>query len=229
MENRCGGPLLQFAIAITRQITPYFIVASLVVLVLFGLLRPIWIPLVPLVPGAGWALLNYSSWKGYFSFSDIFNLGANVQTPAATIVGEHPDIVLKISTIALATGPFVVGVLALWFLLQNRTRLNFALAVCAASAGSLVLITDYGQEGLYRTTLFALPWLCVLAVGDGPRTLLRSTYLRVALFALLSMTFIFANFALDGMNAVQPSQIQAEQNYELSAPPAIDVDLRGSK
>ncbi len=210
--------LLSLALAVTHQITPYFVVASLAVLVVFGVLRPVWIPLVPLIPAAAWALVNYQSWKGYFSFSDIFNLGANVATPGANIVGERPDVVLHLSTLALAAGPFVVGILAVWFLLRNHGRLEIALAVCAASAGSLVLITDYGQEGLYRTTLFALPWLCVLAVGNGPRVLLRRWYSLVPLFALLAATFLFANFALDGMNVVRPSQLQAERNFELSAP-----------
>lgn len=210
--------LLSVALAVTHQITPYFVVASLAVLVVFGLLRPVWLPLVPLIPAAAWALINYQAWKQYFSFSDIFNLGANVATPGANISGERPDVVLHLSTLALAAGPFVVGALAVLFLLRNRGRLEFALAACAASAGSLVLITDYGQEGLYRTTLFALPWLCVLALGNGPKAVLRRSYTLVPLIVLLSTTFLFANFALDGMNVVRPSQLQAERNFELSAP-----------
>ena len=211
--------ILSLAMAVTHQITPYFVVASLVVLVLFGLLRPVWIPLVPLVPAAAWALINYQAWKGYFSFSEIFNLGANVQTPGATIVGEHPDVVLRLSTFALAAGPFVVGVLAVAFLVRSHRRVDIALAVCAASAGSLVLVTDYGQEGLYRITLFALPWLCILALGNRPKALFQRAYSLVPLFALLTTTFLFANFALDGMTVVRPSEVQAERNFELSAPP----------
>jgi len=210
--------LLSVALAVTHQITPYFVVASLVVLVLFGLLRPVWIPLVPLIPAAAWALINYQVWKGYFSFSEIFNLGANTATPGSSVVGEHPDSVLKLSTLALAAGPLVVGVLALVYLLRCHRRLEMALAVCAASAGSLVLVTDYGQEGLYRTTLFALPWLCVLAFGNGPRAIMRRGYSVVPLFVFLAATFLFANFALDGMNVVRPSQIQAERKFELTAP-----------
>ncbi|MGA3145972.1 MAG: hypothetical protein ABSF33_00695 [Acidimicrobiales bacterium] len=210
--------LLSIALAVTHQITPYFVVASLAVLVIFGVLRPVWIPLVPLIPAAVWALINYQAWKSYFSFSDIFNLSANVQTPGASFVGERPDAVLRLSTFALAAGPFIVGVLAVLFLLRHRGRLEFALAACAASAGSLVLITDYGQEGLYRTTLFALPWLCVLAFGNGPKALFRRSYTVVPLIAFLSMSFLFANFALDGMNVVRPSQLQAERTFELTAP-----------
>ena len=210
--------LLSVALALTHQITPYFVVASLVVLVLFGFLRPVWIPLLPLIPAAAWALINYQSWQGYFNFSDIFNLGANVATPGASIVGERPDEVLHLSTLALAAGPFVVGVLAVLFLLRNRKRLDVALAACAASAGSLVLITNYGQEGLYRTTMFALPWLCVLALGSGPKAILKKGYVLAPLLALLASTFIFANFALDGMNVVRPSQIQVERHFELTAP-----------
>ena len=211
--------LLSVALAVTHQITPYFVVASLVVLVAFGLLRPVWIPLVPLIPAAAWALINYQAWKGYFSFSDIFNLGANVATPGANVVGERPDLVLRLSTYALAAGPLLVGILAVLFLLRKHGRLELALAACAAGAGSLVLVTDYGQEGLYRTTLFALPWLCVLALGDRPKRPFQRSYALMPLFALLAMTFLFANFALDGMNVVRPSELQAERNFELHATP----------
>ena len=212
--------LLSLALAVTHQITPYFVVASLAVFVVFGLLRPVWIPLVPLIPAAAWAAVNYQAWKTYFSLSDIFNLGANVQTPGASsnIAGERPDVVLHLSTFALAAGPFIVGVLAVLFLLRNHGRLEIALAACAASAGSLVLVTDYGQEGLYRTTLFALPWLCVLALGGGQKALLRHWFTLVPVIAVLSTTFLFANFALDGMFVTRPSQLQAERSFELTAP-----------
>ena len=211
--------VLSLALAVTHQITPYFVVASLAVLVLFGLLRPLWIPLVPLIPAAAWALINYSSWAGYFSFAGFGNVAANVSTPGASIPGEHPDIVLRLSTLALAGGPFVVGLLAVVFLLRNRKRLDIALAVCAASAGSIVVATNYGEEGLYRATLFALPWLCVLAIGSGPKVFIKRNYVLVPLLALLSMSFIFANFALDGWNVIRPSQIQAESTFELHASP----------
>ncbi len=210
--------LLSVAISVTHQITPYFVVASLAVLVIFRLLRPRWVAFVPLAPAAAWAIYNYPAWKGYFSFSGIGNVLANIATPGARISGQHPDIVLKISTVALAAGPFVVGVLAVITVLRNRTRLNIALITCAASAGTIVLATDYGQEGLYRTTLFALPWLAVVAVGKGRQSISRHTYVVVALLALLVTTFVFANFALDGWNVVRPSEIQAEQDFELSAP-----------
>jgi hypothetical protein len=211
--------VLSLALAVTHQITPYFVVASLTVLVAFGLLRPVWIPLVPLVPAAVWALLNYEEWKGYFSFDKIFDLGATASTPGASIVGEHPDLVLRLSTDALAAGPLVVGILAVLFLLRNHGRLEMALALSAASAGSLVLVVAYGQEGLYRTTLFALPWLCVLALGGGPKGLFRRTQRIVPLLALLTASFLFASFALDGMNDVRPSELQAERSFELKAPP----------
>ncbi len=209
--------LLSLAIAVTHQITPYFVVASLAVLVIFGFLRPRWVALVPLAPAAAWAIFNYPAWKGYFSFSGIGNVLANIATPGARISGQHPDIVLRISTVALAAGPFVVGVLAVIAVLQNRSRLNIALIACAASAGTIVLATDYGQEGLYRTTLFALPWLAVVAVGRGRRAISHRAYIVVPLLVLLVTTFIFANFALDGWNVVRPSEIQAESDFELSA------------
>jgi hypothetical protein len=221
--------VLSLGLAVTHQITPYFVVAALFVLVVFGLLRPVWIPLVPLIPAAAWAAINYQTWKGYFSFSKILDLGSNVSTPGAAIVGEHPDVVQRVSTDALAAGPFVVGVLAVLFLVRNRRRPEIALAFCAASAGSLVLFTSYGQEGIYRTTIFALPWLAVLALGGGSRTLFRRSITLVPLFALLATTFLLANFALDGKNVVSPAELQAERHFELNASPGSRLVYVGAQ
>ena len=211
--------LLSLALAVTHQVTPYFVVASLTVLVAFGIVRPVWIPLVPLVPAAAWALVNYEQWKGYFSFDKIFDLGATASTPGASIVGEHPDLVLRLSTDALPPAHSSWGSWRFSSSFGITEGWSWPWPCLRQSAGSLVLVVAYGQEGLYRTTLFALPWLCVLALGGGPKGLFRRARVIVPLVALLTATFLFASYALDGMNNVRPSELQAERTFELKAPP----------
>jgi hypothetical protein len=210
--------LLSAALAVTHQVTPFLVGAALVTLVVFGLLRPIWIPFIPLLLAAGWAILNLSMLKRYFSVSTIGSVTGNIATRGAPIAGFHADTVLRISSLALATGAIVVGLLAVAFTVRNHKRQDFALAICAASAGSLTFVTNYGNEGVFRVTLFALPWLCILAIGSGPKVILRNSRTLLALLALLVATFLFADTSLDGWYALRPAQIQAERNFEANAP-----------
>ena len=209
---------LSLAISVTHQITPYLVGGALVVLVVFGLLRPLWIPLVPVVPAALFAWGNWSVLGRYFSISTIGNVTSNVATTGGQVSGAHKDIVLTLSTYALALGPLLIGVLALAFVVRNHNRQVLAIAACALSAGSLVLATNYGNEGVLRVTIFALPWLAILAVGSGNRVTLKGPWALAFLLAALTLTFVMANMALDGWNVVRPSQVSADRVFEASAP-----------
>ena len=117
---------LSLALTMTHQITPYLVGASLIILVLFGFLRPRWIPLVPLLPAGIWAIVNHSVLGRYFSVSTIGDLIGNVAPPSAKIAGVNQDLPLRISTVSLGGGALLVGVLALVFVLRNRRRLDVA-------------------------------------------------------------------------------------------------------
>ena len=209
---------LSLALAITHQITPYLVGASLIVLVLFGFLRPRWIPLVPILPAGIWAIVNHSVLGRYFSVSSIGDLIGNVAPPSTKITGTHQDLPLRLSTVSLGGGAVIVGALALVFVLRNRQRLDVALAVCAASAGVLTVATPYGNEGILRVTIFALPWLSVLALGGGPKVVLRSARTLVPVLVVLIATYLFATTGLDGWSVVRPSEVHAEQIFERDAP-----------
>jgi hypothetical protein len=209
---------LSLALAFTHQITPFLVGAGLIVLVLFGFLRPRWIPLVPILPAGIWAIVNHSVLGRYFSISSIGDLIGNVAPPSAKVAGAHQDLPLRISTVSLGGGALLVGILALVFLLRNRRRLDVALAVCAASAGVLTVTTPYGNEGILRVTIFALPWLSVLALGSGPKMVLRRSLTVVPVLVVLVATYIFATTGLDGWSVVRPSELHAEQIFEREAP-----------
>ena len=219
---------ISLALAATHQITPYLVGASLIVLVAFGFLRPLWAPLLPILPAAVWALINLSVVRRYFQPGTIGDLSGNLSGPGARIAGAHKDTVLVTSSDALALGAVTVGLLAFVFLVRNRRKLDVALAACAASAGTLTLVTNYGNEGILRVTTFALPWLSVLAVGSGTRALLKRPRSIAPVLVLLVATFVMADMALDGWNAVAPVDIQAERYFETFAPDHAIILALGS-
>jgi hypothetical protein len=74
----------------------------------------------------------------------------------------------------------------------------------------VVVVNPYGQEGIFRAVLFAVPWLAIMAAslfrgrsGGRPSiTLLGTT-------AVLTGAFLIASFGLDGINVVRPADVAA--------------------
>jgi len=154
------------ALAVTHQISPYLTVAALVVFVAFRLIRPWWLPALVLVPAVLWALSNASVLGAFLlptAFGDVVSNAAPPAHSAATL----PVPIVKTLAFALPAAVLVLlGLVALvTLLLRRRDRRAWALAVAAISPVSLVVATNYGAEGIFRVTLFAAPWLSILAAA----------------------------------------------------------------
>ncbi len=212
--------VLVCAVTITHQISPYLMVAQFVVLVLFRLVRPWWIPIALLVPPIAWALLHKSSLGGFISVDAIgrffTNLappvhgGANLPTPwVARLVFDIPAAVLV-----------VIGVLAVVAVVRQRDRVRVGLLVTAASSASLFAVTNYGSEGVFRVVLFALPWLAILAVMAFDGVALDRTAVRVTAGVALAALFMvnaFGQTGLDWARVVRPDTTAAIRQFETTA------------
>ena len=158
--------VLGCALAVTHQISPYLTVAALVVFVAFRLIRPWWLPALVLVPAVLWALSNASVLGAFLlptAFGDVVSNAAPPAHSAATL----PVPMVKTLAFALPAAVLVLlGLVALvTVVLRRGDRRAWALAVAAVSPVSLVVATNYGAEGIFRVTLFAAPWLSVLAAS----------------------------------------------------------------
>ncbi|MBD8658727.1 hypothetical protein IFT72_00790 [Frigoribacterium sp. CFBP 8754] len=158
--------VLGCALAVTHQISPYLTTAALVVFVAFRLIRPWWLPALVLVPAVLWALSNASVLGAFLlptAFGDVVSNAAPPAHSAATL----PVPVVKTLAFALPAAVLVLlGLVALvTVVLRRGDRRAWALAVAAVSPVSLVVATNYGAEGIFRVTLFAAPWLSVLAAS----------------------------------------------------------------
>jgi hypothetical protein len=156
--------LVSVVLAVTHELTPYILAATLGVLAIFRLAR-VWEPFVMGVPAICWAAIQHSVVAGNFSFSQMFNFG-NLHPP---IVLATPGLkrmpIVGLSSDALLVGLLIlIGLAARGSLSNVRRGSTWAYGMAALTGLLIVMINPYGNEGIFRASLFAIPWLAVLAV-----------------------------------------------------------------
>jgi hypothetical protein len=209
--------LTGIAISVSHPLTPYVTAAMFVVLAVFGLLKSRWMIAIPLVAATGWTIVHWSFVSQYINLSDIGNVGANLKSPS-TSFHYHYNIYAHIGDFGQAAAPLILGCLALVALFINRDRVAWALAAGAASSGVLVVSIHYGNEDVFRSALFALPLLAVLAVRvRWHKTRLRSAVIGL-LVPLIVLFYVIGDMGFDYIYVVRPTDLSAVQYFENSAP-----------
>jgi hypothetical protein len=209
------------AMAVTHELTPYIVGGVLVILVVFKIARPWYIPLVVLAPAALWALLNKNDLSGFVSLQDFGDL-SNFAPPKVATVSSLPRLpVVGEGTDALALGFLVFVVIACIGLVRNiRSRVSWAFLASTGVALVLVAAQPYGNEGTFRAALFALPWLAAVGTQALPR---RRWRWASAMFGVIAVglvgTYLIAEFGLDNINVVRPADYQAMLTYQDQASP----------
>jgi hypothetical protein len=208
------------AVAVTHQITPYLLSLTLLVLVIFGYLRPRVVFLVPAVFGGIWASIHYSVWRKYFLGDQFGNVAGNIRL--AQINGAYPkSSLILICGICLAGGVTLVGIAALGSAFRTGERFKLvrwkvALLGCAACPFLLIVSTAYYGEGINRVILFSLPWLSILA-SSLTRPRWTRGILSLALIPVLATTYLVAVTGVDAGNSYNSSEVRADRAFELSA------------
>lgn len=218
---------LAAVMAVSHQLTPFVIGGVLVVFAVFRLTVSRLVAIVPLALAGTWATLHWSAVKKYFKVGDVGNVGANLATPSAA-QHYHYTTWAHVSLGSEIAAPVFVGLLAVAALLTRRDRLSWALATCAASMGGLLVVVHYGNEDLLRMTLFAVPWLAILAAhgkwGQSaiPRRITRRVVAsRMSLVILVPATvaaYVLGDLGADYISAVRSTDLSAVQYFEHTAP-----------
>ncbi|OII37512.1 hypothetical protein BIU98_15490 [Curtobacterium sp. MMLR14_010] len=235
---------ISIVLAVTHQISPYLTVAALVVFVVFRLVRPWWVPLVVLVPAVAFAALNGSVLDKFLSLGAVGHVFQNVQPPSHESTVLPAPLVTRLAFDVPAATLVVLGLAALVTVLVRRDRLHWGLLAAAASPISLLVATNYGQEGIFRVVLFATPWIAILAaalpwptgrlarVGSTLTTVMRPTSVRVVVaaagVAALVAIGAFGQTALDWNRVPTRSESAATQYYDATAPKGSVMLLTGS-
>jgi hypothetical protein len=209
------------ALAVTHELSPYIVGGVLCVLVVFRIIWPWYLPATILIPAALWAVINGKVLSGFISLSGLGNLSnfappQTVATPGLSrlaIVGESADV--------LALGLLLLIIVAgIGLLRSRRSRPPWALIVCPGVGLVLIAANPYGNEGIFRAALFAIPWLAAVALqvlSPSPSRLLSGLYGIVA--AGLAAAFLVSSFGLDGENVIRPGDYQALLKFQATAAP----------
>lgn len=219
------------AISVTHQLSPYMLAAAVIVLALFGLSRSYLVPIITLVCAAGWALLHFTTVRRYFNFNQFGHIATNVltrgQVRASHTSRLHKAALIHLNAYAMATVVAVIAVLALLVLIQRRSKVHLALALCAASGVGLLVTNSYGNEGVFRVVLFALPWAAILCSDWDAASAPRLHWLPIAALPLLLAGYLFVDMGLDYIYATRVSDLKAIQTFESTAPSGSRLCILG--
>lgn len=210
------------SMAVTHELSPYIAGGALLVLVVLRTIRPWYVPALILIPAGLWGLLNLHVVSNNFSLYDLGNLSnftapKTVSTPGLQrlpIVGE--------SSHALLLGLLVlIGLAGIGFARTFRNGSSWAFLLSAGVGLSLIAINPYGNEGIFRSALFGIPWLALLALYAVPA--LSHRWVPVAfgsVAAALAATYLIAMFGLDNANVIRSADFEAFQIYDTSTSPS---------
>jgi hypothetical protein len=207
------------ALAVTHELSPYLAGGAVLVLTVFGLVRPRWAALAILLPAAGWALLHFHAVSGLISLSDIGNL-ANFSPPhTVALSGLVRSPMVGYASDALALGLLALVALAVTGLIRNRRRRAAWAFLIAAGVGILfVAIEPYGDEGIFRAALFGIPWLTIIGLAAVRKPRWRwAGFGAVSCFLLAC--FLVSSFGLDDTNVVHANDVSILHAYVRDAPP----------
>lgn len=175
------------AIAPTHQLTPYVLVAMLLVLLLFGRLRPAWLPVFAGVPVVAWFVFGARGFwisQLHLLTDSIGRLDSSIRQgisqrlsgtsptdgtgisatgdPADLSTGAVDAAHQAIVTLRIGiTGAVVVLAVIGYIVLRRRGTRTWTLPALAAAAFLPALVQPYGGEVFVRCYLLALPWLAI--------------------------------------------------------------------
>jgi hypothetical protein len=199
---------ISFGIAVAHQFTPFAVAGAIGLLVVWGVLRPtrrgLLIGVAVVVPAVVWAIDHLGVVTSFLSGSQVGDT-SNFTTPrtvSAPGVSRLP--IVAISSLTLLAALLLIGVVAVCGgvrAIRNRTTL--AMGTAALFAFSLIVVTPYGNEGIYRASLFAVPWLIILGL-PAYRFLSRPGRLRNGVLAVLVVVltglYLVSSAGLDASN-----------------------------
>ena len=197
-------------LAVSHQLSPFMVSAVLVLLALFRQVRPWWVPLLVVVPTVTWAAVHLDTLLRFFSFDALGNFSNFEPPPEAAAPGLTRLPVVPGTVAAVVVAVLTLGALAFVALLRSwREPRSWALALAPAVGLGLIAVNPYGQEGIFRAVLFAIPWLAVLAAQLFGMRQRLARVCTLATSLLLTTTFLVASFGLDEIHVLRPADVAA--------------------
>ena len=214
------------AIVASHQLTPIMVVVTFLVVAATRVARTAWVSVATVaailawVSGPAFTYIRENALDATDNFgSPTATTGASVLDTARISVGQAVVVVadrfLGQTLIVLA----LVGLFVIWR--RGKGVMVMGLLLVAPIA---LLVTDYGGEVLFRSYLFATPWIALCAaVGLIAATEGRSPNIRIGLRAgvatVLLVAFLFAYLGKERTNYFTPEEIAVSTWLYENAPP----------
>ena len=214
---------LTVAVVTCHQLTPFFLVLNLTLLVLGRRCRAWWLPLAVVVLTIGWIALGYDYLSAHFPNLIGGDPLANAQTSSHPRPGHGSDASNFIALVARALSGVIAGsaLAGAWRDHRSGKRQNLVLALAVAPT-LLIGVQSYGGEGVYRIYMFMMPWLAYLAAGTFAGTearLSRGRTTTLLVGSLLCATlFLTAYYGLEHENYMSRQEVAAAEWFDANAP-----------
>jgi hypothetical protein len=222
------------AVAVTHQLSPYLAFLAVAALTITRMIRRWTAGLLLIIPAVLFAYLNRDVLGPFLSSRDLGQFLENLRPPIhATSSALGPSLINRVTFDVPAATLAVIGVLALVVLWKHRTRQILALVVAAVSPVALFFGSSYGNEGIFRVALFALPWLSILVVyllpEPGRRFWTVSLHpVRTISILLLSVVQVIGCTGMDYSRVIRRNDVAAITWIENTVPQDTYVFMLGT-
>jgi O-antigen/teichoic acid export membrane protein len=225
------GAVVFLAIVMTHQLSPILVIAQVIAIWLISGRLPLWVPAAMLTVEAWWVTLAWPFVSSQWSLFDVDPTASAEDTGAHGVALPGVDVVSVAARLSLVL-VCVVAVLGLIRLVQRsraarperRRRVDPVPIALAAAPFLIVGFQTYGGEGFLRASLFALPWLALLAAegcaprGGPSRRPSRHSFRLIGVTAVVGSLMLLAYFGPELQNRFTRSDVAAEVWYERNAP-----------
>ena len=215
-----------FAIVASHQLTPIMAVVAFTVTAAMRRSRTGWIAGTTLGLMLLWIAGPAQHYMRRDGIGAVESLGSPASSTSASVLdssrlGTGQLAVIIADRLLVAT--FVVLAI-IGLLLQWRRGARIGLVTAMIVAPGALLVSDYGGEVLFRSYMFATPWLAIAAatavvlgtdrLGAGPRLVVRTS-----IAALLLAAFSLAYLGKERTNYFTPAEVQLATSLYERAPP----------
>jgi hypothetical protein len=225
------GAVVFLAIVVSHQLSPMIVIAQVTAIWLIGGRLPLWVP-VAMLPVQVWWVTQ--AWPFVFKHGGLFDIDPTASTDDPSPHGAGlpgVEVVSMAARLSLA----VVCVIALLGLLrvvqqsrsarpESRRTVDPVPIALAAMPFLVAGFQAYGGEGVLRASLFALPWLALLAAeacaprGGPSRRPARHSLRLIGVTAVVGSLMLLAYFGPELQYRFTRSDVAAEAWYERNAP-----------
>ncbi len=222
------------AVAVTHQLSPYLAFVAVGALTITRMIRRWAAGLLLIVPAVLFAYLNRDVLGPFISSRDLGQFLENLRPPIhSTSSALEPALINRITFDVPAATLAVIGVLAVVVLWKHRTRQMLALGAAAVSPVALFFGSSYGNEGIFRVALFALPWLSILVVYLLPEPgrrfwTLRLHPVRIVAVLVLSLVQVIGCTGMDYSRVVRANDVAVITWIEKTVPDGSYVFMLGT-